>query len=258
MKVLRLLALFGLVLTVFACKKEAETEDPNAGSTARFKITGVKDIDLSLSTSGRSSLPVSVVSNAGALSDTVSLQVLGLPSGVRTVIEPATGITTFASRITFINDFSGPGGVFPVKVVGIGNSGSMSYAMNLIVPNYLGWSFNDTVYARQRIVKESGGTSGNPYIYADAYDGSRLLIRFPQNGSIPTKAVTYKIGAAPAEGTLQLQFIRDTTQVFVSTAVGARTASFVFDSLGKFIFKCSDVHMSNGLRSGKLNVSMPE
>lgn len=247
-----------LMLAVAACKKEETPADPNAGSTARFKVTGVKDVDLSLSSTARASLQLQVVTNPGAQPDTVSLQVDGLPQGITTVFTPRTGKTSFSSKLEFINNFNGPGGNFPVNVVAIGNSGTMTYPMVLTVPGFIGWSFNDSVYTRTRIVKNNGGVSGYPYIYADEANGSRLIINFPYKAEFPTANKTYKIGASVAEGTLQLQFIRDSTQVFVSTATGSPTASFTFDTLGKFIFKCRDVKMSNGIRTGTLQVSMSE
>lgn len=258
MKNLHLFSLLALALSVFACKKEDTPPDPNAGSTARFKVTGVKDVDLSLSSAGRIVLPVKVVTNAGALADTVTLQVTGLPDGIGTIIKPSTGVTSFAATIEFVNNNTGRGGNFPVNVVAIGNSGTMTYPMVLTVPAYIGWIFNDTAYTRTRVVKDPGRTSGNPYIFIDAQDGSRLIINFPYKAELPTRAATYKIGGSTGAGMIQLQFIRDTTQVFVSTAVGSPTATFTFDTLGKFIFKCSNVQMSNGLRTGKLNASLPE
>jgi hypothetical protein len=255
---LRLLALLALVLTVFACKKEEKTDDPNSGSTARFKITGVKDVDLSLSSTGTATLPVSVVTNTGAIADTVAVQVTGLPAGIRAAISPASGVTSFASEIRFINEFNGPGGTFPISILGIGKSGTMTYKLNLTVPGYLGWIFNDTAYTRSNVVKDAGRVSGYAYIYADAQDGSRLVINFPYKAEIPTRAATYKIGAAAEEGTLRLQLLRDSTQVFTSTGTGNPSASFSFDTAGRFIFKCSDVQMTNGVRTGKLSVSLPE
>ncbi len=258
MNKLRLLPVFILALLAAACKKEDKTEDPNAGSSARFRITGVKDIDLSLSTTGTAYMPIQIVTNAGAQPDTVNIQVTDLPRGIRTVIEPANRITTFASRITFLNEFNGPGGTFPVKVLGIGNSGTMTYPMNLTIAGYLGWTFNDTVFSRATVVKEPGRATGYPYIYADATNGSRLIIHFPHKSALPTKAATYKIGASATNGNIQVQFVRDSTQIFVSTGVGAPTATFSFDSLGKFIFRCTGVEMSNGIRSGMLSANLPE
>lgn len=258
MKLRYLLPLLALALSILACKKEKTPDDPNAGSTARFKVTGVKDIDLSGSSSGSLNMSLQITTNAGALPDTVTLQVQGLPQGITTTLLPGTGKTNFASRITFTNNYNGPGGNFNVNVVAYGKSGTLTYPMVLSVPGYIGWAFNDTTYSRSKVVKDAGSVSGYPYIYIDAVDGSRLVINFPYKATLPTKSATYKVGASPSEGTLQLQFLRDTTQFFVSTGIGNPTASFSFDSLGKFIFKCSNVQMSNGVRNGKLNVSVPE
>ncbi len=258
MKMLRLLILPALILTLFACKKEeSPSSDPNTGSNARFKVTGVKDIDLSLSSNGVVNMPIDVVTNSGALPDTVSLQIEGLPSGVDVSIAPIAGKTSFASRIQFRNN-NAPGGNYHVNIVAIGKSGTLTYPMILAVPGYIGWTFNDSSYNRRTVIKDAGKVSGYPYIYADATNGARLVINFPYKSELPKAPVSYKVGAAPAEGTIQLQFFQDSTQVFVSTAEGSPTASFLFDSLGKFIFKCGDVKMSNGLRTGTLRVSLPE
>lgn len=258
MKLRYLLPILALALSLVACKKEEAPVDPNAGSTARFTVTGVRDIDLSSSSTGSLNMSLQVTTNAGAIADTVTLQVHGLPQGVTATVTPITGKTNFSSRITFTNNNNGPGGNFNVNVVAYGKSGTLTYPMVLTVPGYLGWIFNDTAYSRSSVAKDPGRVSGYPFIYIDALDGSRLVINFPYKSTLPTKAATYKVGASPSEGTLQLRFFRDSTQIFVSTAVGNPTASFSFDSLGKFIFKCSNVQMTNGFRSGNLNVSVPE
>jgi hypothetical protein len=248
-----------LFVVCFSCKKKEDSPvDPNAGVNARFTVTGVKDVDLSQSSNGRIVMPISITTKSGSQPDTVSIQVTDLPQGISVGITPVNAKTSFTSRIEFINKLNGAGGSYPIKVLAIGNSGTLTYPMILTVPGYIGWTFNDTGYSKSTVVKDAGLTTGYPYIYVNAYDGSRLVIHFPYKATLPKTGTTYKIGSATAEGTIQLQFFRDSTQIFVSTAAGAPTGIFSFDTLGKFIFKCDNVQMSNGFYTGKLKASFPE
>src|SRR5262249_14893991 len=82
-----------LCLLAISCKK---SDDNTETSTANFIITGLKDIDLTLTSNGTISIPISVVPSGGT-KDTVELFGDQFPSGLYANFQPRTGVTPFTS-----------------------------------------------------------------------------------------------------------------------------------------------------------------
>jgi hypothetical protein len=248
----KLQLLFLLCITALSCTKAPEGE---TGSTATFAISGVHDVDLTQNSTASSKLPVSITSST---TETVSLRVDGLPRGVFADVRPSSGPAPFTASIVFWNDFSGTGGTYPVTVVGTSPSGTRSYPMNVTLDYYKGWQFGDSVYNQKGLVKDPGSVKQYPKITVFGGGAGQLTISFMQGTSLPIANKTYKISASSTTADEIQISMYDEPAIYTATGVGAPTGTFIFDTLGKFAFKCSKVEMSNGREKKLLSASFSE
>ncbi|MBS1643633.1 MAG: hypothetical protein JST36_01215 [Bacteroidetes bacterium] len=247
---------FSLVFFGILFSSCAKTSDPEPASTANFKITGVKDVDLSTTSNASVTLPLSVVP-LGSAKDTVLLRMDGLPKGMGYTVSPLSGATPFNVQLSLFTDFSGIGGSFPVRLTGVGRSGEVSYTFNVTVPSYRGWVFDGILYKQTGFVRNNDSVKKYASIRVYGGGNGQLTISFPKGRSFPTKTSSYSItaGALDSSNNIQISFYDD-TQIY--SATGNATGTFLVDTLGKLVFKCSNVEMSNGLTKKILSVDAAE
>jgi hypothetical protein len=244
-----------LAALAFSCKKSEETADPQTG---HFNINGIHDVDLSESATGVMSIPLSIVPTGG--NDTVALFADDLPQGLYVSFTPREGVTTFQSVMKLAYDFSGAGGTYTIKVRGKGHSGERSYEMKVTLAAYNGWQLGQDVYKRLVVVKQTSGAY--QAILITATNGAVLRLSFPKGVPLPQTSAVYPIIRDTAQKGMQIT-LYDGAQIWSATGQstnGGEAASgrFVIDSLKRFVFKCSDVEMSDGLRKKNLNCSIGE
>lgn len=248
-----------LPFLAIACKK---TESNENASTANFTITGVRDIDLSVTSNGSYTFPISVVPSGGG-KDTVTLSTENIPGGVNAVFSPAQGITPFNSQVTVFTDYTTPGGSYPFKIKGIGRSGNRAYDINVTLAPYRGWKIGNDIYERESIIKDNGSATAYPVIRVTTARGGELRLSFAQGAGLPTTAGNYTIAGDTGRKTLQLSMYNG-AHVWIAT--GRRTdgsseratGAFTFDTLRKFTFKCFNVEMSDGLTKLPLDAIFSE
>jgi len=248
-----LLLLF-VVLGLISCNKST---DSTPASTANFVITGLKDYDLTNSSNGKVTFPISIVPSSTA-KDTVYLSVSDLPRGLYYYFTPSHGSTPYTSLLTFFTDFSGEGGTVPVTITGMGTSGTRTYQINVTVPSYRGWNINGLVYNQTGVYINPGGNNQYPMIMVwGGQSNGQLIINFAKGRSLPTKTRSYIISnhSDSAADNIQIAFY-DSSRQFSATGVGAPVGTFTFDTLGKFVFRCSGVEMSDGVTNKTLNCSI--
>ncbi len=263
--------LFAATLAFAACKK---SDDGNSSSntTAKesdhtpasegnpaFSITGIRDVDLSNISTGTITLPLQITQSSGKSSEPVSLSIFDLPKGVYATAKPIDGNTPYGSALTFHTDYSGDGGSFTAHIQGGGPSGTLRYPLVITLPKYNGFEFNGLVYQKDTVVKDTNAAGGNHYIAMLNKDGGvRMVLSFANGVKLPSKAATYRIVPSPVQpDEMQIQ-VYDYQFIYTSTATGARTGSFTFDSLGKFIFRCSDVELTDGFHQHVLSASFSQ
>ena len=250
-----LVLLLMMSVMVLACKKESE-EQPD-GETGNFTITGVRDADLTMNSTASFAFPISVVPGAGT-PENVSLRMDDLPGGVFAGFTPSSGTPPFNAQVNIWNDFRGAGGTLPVKLVGTAASGIRSYKMNVTVDHYRGWKFGDSVYNQKELFKFAGTPTRYPYVRVLGGGAGELTIAFSAGKGLPNATRSYKItSSSGVTDDIQLTMI-DGPVSYSATGAGAPTGTFTFDSLGRFVFKCSNVEMSNGLDKKLLSVSVSE
>ena len=244
-----------LAALAFSCKKSDEATDPQTG---HFNITGIHDVDLSESSTGVISIPLSVVPTGG--NDTVALSVDDLPQGLYVSFTPREGITTFQSVMNLSYDYSGSGGTYTIKLRGKGHSGERSYEMKVTLAAYNGWQLGKDIYKRMVVVKQTSGAY--QAILVTATNGAVLRLSFPKGVPLPQTSATYPIIRDTTKNGMQIT-LYDGAQIWAAT--GKRTNSseaasgrFVIDSLKRFVFKCEDVEMSDGVGKQSLNCSIGE
>ena len=257
MKRLSTVLLFSIIL--FSCKKSEDNSDPQTGN---FTITGVRDVDLSVTSTGSYTFPISI-DPVGGVKDTVSLTTDLMPGGVYAKFEPRTGITPFKSLVTISTDFSTGGGTFPFKIKGVGHSGNRSYDIHVTLDAFRGWQLGSAIYQRESVLKDPGTSSKYANIIVTAPNGAQLHLSFGAGVPLPTVNSTYTISADTGKKNLQIAMY-DGAHIWGATGkhsdgtTDAPTGVFTFDTLRRFTFKCFNVEVSDGLKKESLNCSFSE
>jgi hypothetical protein len=248
-----------LCCIALSCKKSDNNSD---SSTANFSITGLKDVDLTVTSDGKYSFPVSVVPTSGT-KDTVTLFGDLFPSGLYIAFEPRTGVTPFTSVVTVYTDYSSnAGGIFACKVKGTGHSGVRSYDLHVTTDAYRGWQLGSAIYQKVTLTKSSGTTTLYPNITVTSPSGAALRLSFAAGAGLPTVNSTYKIAADTGRNSIRIS-LYDGPHIWSATgkrysSSDAATGAFTFDTLHKFTFKCSEVEMSDGTQKMPLSCSFSE
>jgi hypothetical protein len=247
-----------LSLIAFSCKKAEENTTPQSGN---FTITGVKDVDLSVTSDGRFSFPISVVPT-GSSKDTVKLSADLVPGGVYCSFNPSTGVVPFNSVVTVSTDFSTPGGTYPFKIKGTATSGTRSYDLNVTLAQFRGWQLGSVIYEKSGLTKQEGATGTYPSLIVLAPNGAELRMTFAAGTKLPKVNTTYKISKDTGKNNIQIA-LYDNLQIWSATGnrtdgTEAATGVFTFDTLKRFTFKCSNVEMNDGLQRKPLNCSFSE
>jgi hypothetical protein len=255
MKQVSILLLFSIC--AFSCSKPEE----KAVSTANFTINGLRDVDLSVTSNGSYTFPISVVSTTGS-KDTVTLFGDQFPTGMYPNFEPRTGITPFNSLLTIATDYSGAGGTFPVTIKGSGRSGTREYTINVKLDAYRGWQMGSTVYEKVQLIKFPGDQTKYASIKVTSPTGAELFLSFAQGAGLPTVNSTYKVSGDTGKKNIQIAMyegahIWSATGKFSDGTEGA-TGTFTFDTLRRFTFKCANVEMTDGVNKVPLNCSFSE
>lgn len=248
-----------LCLLAASCNKATDSTE---SSTANFSITGLRDVDLTLTSNGSYSFPVSVVPTSGA-SDTVTLFGDLFPTGMYASFEPRTGVTPFTSIVTFSTDYSSAkGGTFACKVKGTGHSGVRSYDVNITTDAYRGWQLGSAIYEKVSLQEDPGTTTLYPSIKVVSPSGAELRLSFAAGTGLPKANSTYKIATDTGRNNIRIS-LYDGPHIW--SATGKRTDNsevptgiFTFDTLHKFTFKCTNVEMSDGLQKMPLSASFSE
>jgi len=245
-----------LLSAAFFLNSCAKSNDTEPASTANFKITGLKDVDLSTTSNAWVSLPLSVVP-LGSAKDTVLLSMDGFPKGMGYTVSPLSGATPYDAKLSLFTDFSGQGGTFPVKLRGVGRSGEVSYTINVTVPSYRGWIFDGILYRQTGFIRNTDSVKNYASVRIYGGGNGQLTVSFPKGRSFPKKTTSYSItsGALDSSDNIQISFY-DNAKIF--SATGKSTGTFLVDTLGKLVFKCSNVEMSNGLEKKFLSVDAAE
>lgn len=250
-------ALIALSVMFQSCSK---TEDTVADS-GNFVITGVRDVDLSVTSTGSYTYPISVTSTNGA-KNTVRLAGDYMPGGVYADCRPSSGVTPFTSQVTISTDYTTGGGTFPLKIKGTDSIGSRSYGMNVTLSQYRGWQFGSDIFIKESVEKDPGTVSYYASIKATATNGSHLNISFAKGAGLPKANSTYKISGDTGKSNIQIA-LYDGAHIWSATGkrtdgMDAPTGVFTFDTLKRFTFKCSSVEMSDGVKKQALNCSFSE
>jgi hypothetical protein len=256
MKQLSVLILLSLL--AISCKKAEETKNSNTGS---FTITGIKDVDLSVSSDGRVSFPISVVPTSG-VKDTVKLSADLVPGGVYCSFVPSTGVLPFNSIVTVSTDFSSAGGTYPFKIKGVGSTGTNEYDIKVTLAPFRGWQLGSDIYEKTGLTKSEGTGVDYPYIVVSAPNGAQLRVNFAAQTRLPKVTTTYNITSDTGRNNIQIAMAHNST---IWSATGkqfgssdAATGTFTIDTLKRFTFKCSNVEMSDGLQKKSLSCSFSE
>lgn len=236
----------------------AKTGEDTPASTANFSITGTRDIDLSTTSNALVTLPISVIPT-GSAKDTVLLSMENLPQGIGYTVSPLSGATPFNAALSLYTNFTGPGGKFPVTLKGVGHSGERSYTFNIDVPAYRGWVFDGMVYNQRGFERNTDTVKNYASIKVFGGGAGQLTVSFPKGKTFPIKTTVYNItaGALPTGDNIQISFY-DNTKIYSATGMGAPTGTFTVDTMGKFVFRCSNVEMSNGVDKKLLEVNVAE
>jgi hypothetical protein len=123
----------------FSCKKGDGTSVDSS-----YTINGIHDVDMTQQNANV--LTLMLEQKASSKQQNVTISVENLPAGVSADIQPANGIPSFASVITFYNDFLSPGGKYPIKIVGTSAAGRREYDLNITIPSLNGWALNGKVF----------------------------------------------------------------------------------------------------------------
>jgi hypothetical protein len=258
MKQVSLLILSSLLL--FSCSKKAD--DGTESSTANFSITGIKDVDLTLTSNGQYTFQVQVVPTSGA-KDTVTLFGDNFPNGVYADFQPRTGVTPFTSTVTISTDFkSGVDGIVVSKIKGSGNSGVRSYDMKINLDAYRGWQLGSAIYEKVGLEKTAGNDTTYARVKVISPTGAALYLSFALKAGLPTATSTYTIANDTGKKSLRIAMYEG-AHIWSATGKaadgsGPATGTFTFDTLHKFTFKCSNVEMSDGIQKVPLKCSFSE
>ena len=248
-----------LSLLAISCQKSSDTADPQTGN---FSINGVRDVDLTLTSTGSYTFPVSVVSNSGA-KDTVDLTTDLIPGGVYADFKPNHGITPFTSLVTISTDYSTGGGTFPFKIKGIGRCGTRTYDIRVTLDAFRGWQLGSEVYQRESVDKDAGGGSTYPTITVHGPNSAQLRLSFPAHTGLPITNSTYTVSSDTGAKKIQIAMY-DGAQIWSATgrrtdgSSESATGVFTFDTLKRFTFKAFNVEVSDGLIKKTLNCSFSE
>jgi hypothetical protein len=247
-----------LSLLVVSCSKPESTPT----STANFVINGLRDVDLTVTSNGSYSYPISIVSTTGS-KDTVTLFGDQFPDGLYPVFEPDRGITPFNSILTIATDFSGAkGGTFPVTISGSGKSGTRSYTINVKLDPYRGWQLGSTIYEKVALQQFAGSATKYASITVKSATGADLFLSFAMGAGLPIANGTYKVSGDTGRKNIQIAMyegahIWNATGKFADGTEGA-SGVFTFDTLRKFTFKCANVEMTDGVNKMPLSCSFSE
>ncbi len=249
---------FLLLLSLFAlsCSKTDEPGDPQTG---RFNITGVQDVDLSNSSIGSATITLNVTPVGAA--DTVQLSVDDIPNGVNVSFTPRDGITAFSTTMRIWTDFSGQGGTYVLKLRGVGHSGERTYPFKLTLAPYNGWQFGSEVFQKVWLHRNTTGTY--KFIQVMATNGAMMRLSLPAGMDLPTKTTEYHITSDSVANAMQIT-LYDGPNIWSATGHKSTdpnqpaTGQIIVDSIQKYIFKCSNVEMTNGIDKRNLDCNFME
>ncbi len=257
MKRILTLLLFPAILC--ACKKSDSVSSTE--QSGNFTITGVRDVDLSVTSDGSYSFPVTVTPTSGTR-DTVTLSG-ELPGGIYASFKPQTGITPFNAVVTISTDFTPAGGTYLGRIKGVGHSGTRSYELNVTVPAFRGWKLGPVIYQKVSLQKDGDTTKQYPNIKVYGPGSQVLVLTFAKNAKLPTQTGTYKIGA-DGNTTDNIQIaMTDSAHFYRATGYnidGTKgvTGTFTFDTLRRFTFRCANVEMTDGQNKLPLECNFSE
>jgi hypothetical protein len=241
-----------LSVLVFSCSKGKDKELPPA---PKFTITGLKDIDMSKTSTSIYSFPIQIQGIAGAV-DTVTLYAKDQPGNVYISFSPLLGITPYTSIVTVSAQSQGAG-TFPFKIVGAGISGVQTYNLNITLPEFRGWKLNEQVYHKTTVQKDAGNGANAPTILVNASGGAVLEMKFGVGANLPTSNRSYSISSLANSPDKMVLILHDGAHEWVSTGSGQASGQFTFEG-GKFNFKCSSVDMADSTEHKTLIASFVE
>lgn len=230
-----------LLLTAFsACTKKDNGE---SSGKAKFVINGVQSVDLTTNTSASAEYSISVVGDPEA----VTLSAEDLPKGLHCEFTPSGGTPPFNAKVRVWNDFTGEGGIQSFHITGRSESGTRNYLMNATFAAFRGWKFGELVYFQNSVIRIPGTGSSYPQIKVYGGGAGILTITFAQGSKLPTSNKTYKISST-ALGPDEIRLtMNDDPVIYQAVGNNNVTGTFIFDNVGRFVFKCSKVEMTNGI-----------
>lgn len=252
--------LFLLLPFIFSCNKGGS--DPTPPPSPNFKITGVKDADLSTTSTGSYTFPITVEALSGKPADTVFLYATDVPGGVYVDFAPIQGITPFTSKVTVSALYVPGGGSHDIKINGAGHSGVATYGVKVTLPAFRGWQLGNDVYTRAKTEKFAGDATNPPTITAVANGGSIMILTFPLGESLPTSDKKYTIASKAIGADRMAITIYDGSKIYKSTGSstsgGSVTGSFTYDAVNKFTFNCTNIEMKDSTGTKPLTCSFSE
>lgn len=180
----KLITLSLYVVLFASCTKNSDNGGPD------FAIDGIGDVSMD-PTIMTKILPLVVSRPPGSSNqETVSLSVSGLPSGASATFEPASGIPSFATALTFNYNFDyTEEGTHQINIVGTSASGTKTYPMRLIIPEYNGWTVDGVHYTTGNVEKYSSQIS----FHSAQNQGLWIMFEMPAGTNLPTTTTTYKL-----------------------------------------------------------------
>ncbi len=247
-----LLVLLLAPLLFSACKKD----DPVNPVASQFVIEGIDQVNLS--TSAGSKLDLSISSSSGA-AEAVSLSVTGLPTGVNAVFSPVSGTPPFDASVTFSRTSTAIPGTYPIKVVGTSASFTKSYDLNLVVPEWNGWTVDGLAYRLFGLSTNS--IFGSSVLTALSYDHGTADINASITGAFPTADGTYTYdlfdGGDPARKMSVVFRPMSSSASYINTGTDNKTATMKVAG-GKYSLSFPATAFSDGTVTKSIAVSVSE
>src|ERR1044072_5882291 len=144
---------FLLLLLLSSCKKsDSGTTKP---SKPNFVISGVRDADLSIVSSGKDTMNISIDPITPGIVDTVFLYANELPGDVYVSILPINGVTPFKAKVIVSASYKPGGGNYSIKINGAGHSGLCTYDTKVTLPEFRGWQLGSIVYQKDKLERDA-------------------------------------------------------------------------------------------------------
>jgi hypothetical protein len=137
-----MLAISGLT---FSCKKRVED---TKSTTPNFTVKGLRNVDLSLLSSGKDTFTISVSPLIAGITDTVFLYANDVPGDVFVEFAPLDGVTPFTSRVSVSALYKPGGGTYNIKINAAGHTGLFTQAINVTLPAFKGWQLGSIIYVK--------------------------------------------------------------------------------------------------------------